>query len=157
MAMSRKDWYRRYYAKLPGNVIYVSVDHRDQEQAATLSKVMDLHSFGQFLYHDVLAAQTGGKPFTGTAEWFVRAAERGWVPRPNKPFPVAQVRQAILVYNRHTMGMFERWMKSSKATTLHSYLGFLRRHDIPISLKPITDPYTHEAMRQRHPSAAKRA
>lgn len=153
--MTRDDWRRRYYAPLPGNVVYVKVDHRDEALADVFVKVMDLHSFGQFLYHDVIA-HSNGKPFDGTPEWFRRAIEGGWIPRPNKPFPVVQIRQALLVYNLHTRAMFEHWSRNRKAViSLGSYLAFMKRHapiellghwSLCISRVPITDPYTREAM-----------
>lgn len=155
MAMTRKDWYVRYYRPLPSNVHLVRVDHRDDELARVFAQVMDLHAFGQMLYHDVLAKQDGGQPFNGKAGWFARATASGWVPAPNKPFPETAVRNALLVFNAHTVGMFERWAKHAKTVTFSSYLSFLRRHNIPISVKPITDPYTHESMTLRRRSATK--
>ena len=146
MTMTRADWKRRYYAPLPANVIRVRVDHRDDELRTVLDKVMNMHSFGQFLYHDVLAHADSVRPFNGKPGWFVKGADEGWFPKPNKPFPLNDVSQALIIYNRHTLGMFDRWAKRTKVPTYGSYLSFLRRHDIPISTVPITDPLTREAM-----------
>lgn len=149
MTMTRADWYQRYYKPLPPNVILVSVDHRNDHIQETLVRVMDLHAFGQMLYHDVLAHQQGGTPFDGYPSWFKRAIEKGWIPKPNKPFPVAQINQALLLYSAHTMRDFGNWSSHTKAVTLTSYLAYLRRRGATISLKPITDPYTLEAMQSR--------
>jgi hypothetical protein len=146
MAMTRDDWKRRYYTPLPANVRRVHVDHREDELRDVISNVMDLHSFGQFLYHDVIAMQRCGRAFDGKPEWFHRATAEGWIDRPNKPFPIGQTRMALLVFNAHTMAMFGQWAERTKAPTLGSYLSFLRRHKLPISVKPITDPFTREAL-----------
>lgn len=147
--LTRREWHERYYRPLPANIKLVHVDHRAEHLAEVLEQANNLHAFGQMLYHDVIARQDGGRPFNGTALWFKWATERGWVPKPNKPFPPTDVTRALVLYNCHTIGMFERWAKTAKVITLTSYIGFLRRHDIPISLKPITDPLTREAMTRR--------
>jgi hypothetical protein len=149
MSMSRQDWYERYYRPLPANVRLVHVDHRDQHIMDTLERVKNLHSFGQMLYHDVIAKREGGKPFTGYPNWFATAIAKGWIPKPNKPFPVATVNQALLIYNGHTMQAFGVWSAHAKMPTITSYLAYLRRRDVTISLVPITDPFTREAMGSR--------
>lgn len=150
MAMTRQEWYARYYTPLPTNVRLVHVDHRDDQIADTLEQVMNLHSFGQMLYHDVIAKREGGKPFTGYPNWFATAAQKGWIPKPNKPFPLATVNRALLIFNTHTMDAFETWAQHAKQPTLTSYLGYLRRRRlITISLVPITDPFTREDMTRR--------
>lgn len=150
MTMTREDWKRRYYTPLPPNVRRVHVDHRDDELMAVMRNVMDLHSFGQFLYHDVIANQLSGLPFNGKPEWFAMAAKIGVIIPPNKPFPIGQTRMALLIFNTHTMALFGIWADRTKQPTFGSYLSFLRRHKVPISLKPITDPYTREAMLHKH-------
>ena len=147
MAMSRADWRRRYYAPLPSNVQRVHVDHREDHIASVKRQVLDMHSFGQFLYYDVISEAS--KPFDGTAEWFMRAVKNGWIPIPNKPFPIATVRHALLAFNAHTEALFTEWATRTRQPTFGSYVSFMRRHKVPISLKPITDPLTKEAMNNR--------
>lgn len=166
MPMTREDWIRRYYTPIPANVHVVNVDHRNDDIAKLSAKVMDWHSFGQFLYHDVLAMlDASGKPFNGKPEWFNTAAERGWIPRPNKPFPKAQVGHALIIVNLHTQAEYANWSGRAKQISLGSYLAWLRRSvttsdqhwSQAISRQPFTDPYTREGLvNNRHPVRVKR-
>jgi hypothetical protein len=153
MSMSRQDWYRRYFTPTPGNVVSISLDHRDRDIKVTLGRAGDVHALGQMLYHDVLAKQDGGKEFDGTAEWFVRAFDRGWVPKPTKQIPITLIRHAILMFNEHCRTSFNSWANACSVPSFGSYLAYLRKRQLRddrgrviVAKHPVTDTLHQESI-----------
>lgn len=104
------------------------IAHRQDQLILLHRQVAELHAYGRFLFGVI---NTVGRdcdlPFDGTAAWFAAAVEHEVIPRPRQPFPIAQTRQALLIYSHDTDERYTVWADQARSIGIESYCRWLQR------------------------------
>lgn len=117
------------------------VRQRERRIDNTYHRVMWLHSFGEWLYYDVV----GRHAFDGTHTGLQQLIKDGWVRKPAHPFPKAITNQALTFYSLHTPKRWMRFINEAPHVGVESYRKWLAQFGKPFNTRQLSAAHMETA------------
>jgi len=120
------------------------VRQREHRISNTYHRVMWLHSFGEWLYYDVIGVLEAAV-FDGTHAGLQQLIKDGWVRKPVRAFPKAVTNQALTFYSLHTPKRWQQFCNEANYIGVESYRKWLGQFGKPNTRRQLSAAHMETA------------